>query len=61
MPFQIPDDLNRDLMPLAWMIGHWEGRDTETLQTRVSSVSGARSTSLTMVGTTCTTSAKRSP
>ena len=25
MPFQIPDDLNRDLMPLAWMIGHWEG------------------------------------
>ncbi|KPG66870.1 fatty acid-binding protein, partial [Cutibacterium acnes] len=25
MPFQIPDDLNRDLMPLAWMIGHWGG------------------------------------
>lgn len=25
MPFQIPDDLNRDLMPVAWMIGHWEG------------------------------------
>ena len=25
MPFQIPDDLNRDLMPVAWMSGHWEG------------------------------------
>lgn len=25
MPFQIPDDLNNALMPLAWMIGHWEG------------------------------------
>lgn len=25
MPFQIPDNLHRDLMPLAWMIGHWEG------------------------------------
>ncbi|BDQ40870.1 FABP family protein [Cutibacterium granulosum] len=25
MVFHIPDDLNRDLMPLAWMIGHWEG------------------------------------
>jgi hypothetical protein len=25
MPFQIPDDLDNALMPLAWMIGHWEG------------------------------------
>ncbi len=25
MPFQIPDNLNNALIPLAWMIGHWEG------------------------------------
>ncbi|MDN6556308.1 MAG: FABP family protein [Acidipropionibacterium acidipropionici] len=25
MPFQIPDNLDNNLMPLAWMIGHWEG------------------------------------
>ena len=25
MPFEIPDNLNPDLMPLAWLIGRWEG------------------------------------
>ncbi|AXE37939.1 FABP family protein [Acidipropionibacterium virtanenii] len=25
MPFQIPDNLDNTLMPVAWMIGHWEG------------------------------------
>ena len=25
MPFEIPEDLHPDLMPIAWMIGRWEG------------------------------------
>lgn len=25
MPFEIPADLNPTLMPIAWMIGRWEG------------------------------------
>ena len=25
MPFAIPSDLNPVLMPLAWMLGRWEG------------------------------------
>jgi hypothetical protein len=25
MPFALPDDLNPDLVALAWMIGRWEG------------------------------------
>ena len=25
MPFQIPSDLHSSLMPIAWMIGRWEG------------------------------------
>ncbi len=30
MPFQIPEDLNPTLFPLAWMIGRWRGTGNGT-------------------------------
>ena len=26
MPFELPSNLHPDLVPIAWLIGRWEGR-----------------------------------